>query len=376
MIAASVRITLAAVDDIDAIEAAWRALELEAAPSFFQSWTWVGCLAAERFPEPVLLRAERDGRTVGLALFNRVRSRLGIERLWLNESGDPTMDAVYTEHNGVLLALDAGDLLPACLDAMFTAPIASREYPARSWAWVRRLHFAGVDPAHLLAARRSGGVRRLRESAAPFVNLAALPAPPDAYLASLSANTRYQIRRSNRTFARLGPLEVREAQSLSEALAFLDALAKVHQHTWTLRGLPGAFSNPAFLRFHRALVARALPRREVALLRIASGPHLLGYLYNFRLGDRVFTYQSGIDYEGVAVLIGRHAKPGLTCHHAAILRARAHGAAVYDFLAGPDRYKTSLARDVRPLYWFEGAPSVSSLRMGFPSLRSGQSRRS
>ena len=114
----------------------------------------------------------------------------------------------------------------------------------------------------------------------------------------------------------------------------------------------------------------------MALLRIASGPHLLGYLYNFRLGDRVFTYQSGFDYEGVAVLIGRHAKPGLTCHHAAILRARAEGAAVYDFLAGPDRYKTSLARDVRPLYWFEGPPSVSSLRMGFPSLRSGQSRRS
>ena len=199
------------------------------------------------------------------------------------------------------------------------------------------------------------------------------PLPPDAYLASLSANTRYQIRRSNRSFARLGPLAVRAAASVDEGLAFLNALAALHQATWRARGAPGAFT-PAFLRFHRALVARALPRREAELLQIAAGPHVLGYLYNFRLGDRVLTYQSGFDYAAATALAGRHAKPGLTCHHAAILRAQADGAAAYDLLAGPDRYKTSLALKATPLFWLDSSPPLSLSSLGL-RLRARARRR-
>src|ERR1700752_1466009 len=118
MSASSARMSLSAVRCMEAVEAAWRALEAEADPSFFQSWTWVGCLAEERFRCPVLLSATRDQRTVGLALLNCTPGSLGSERLWLNESGDPTLDAVYTEHNGLLLARDASDLLAACLSTM------------------------------------------------------------------------------------------------------------------------------------------------------------------------------------------------------------------------------------------------------------------
>ena len=82
-----------------------------------------------------------------------------------------------------------------------------------------------------------------------------------------------------------------------------------------------------------------MPRGEAELLRIDGAAAPIGYLYNFRLGGRVLAYQSGFDYAGA----GRHGKPGLTCHHAAIRQAAAEGARVYDFLAGADRYKTSLA---------------------------------
>jgi CelD/BcsL family acetyltransferase involved in cellulose biosynthesis len=355
MTAATTRITLSADHDWAAVEAAWRELESDAAPSLFQSWTWVGCLAEERFRAPVLLRAERDGRTVGLALLGRTRGRLGAERLWLNESGDPALDAVYVEHNGMLLAHDAVDVLPASLHAMLAAPIAPAR--GRGGPWGRRLRLAGVDAAHLAAAQQIGAVHVLNESIAPFVDLTALPAGPESYLASLSANTRYQIRRSNRCFARLGPLVVRQAETEAEALAFLDALAALHQATWSQRESQGAFANPAFLRFHRALVARALPRGELALLRFVAGDHVLGYLYNIRLGSRVFTYQSGFDYAGCAAAVGPHAKPGLTCHYAAILRAQDEGAAVYDFLAGRDRYKLNLTRAATAtrLYWLDAA---------------------
>lgn len=369
---APTRITLSPVRDLATVEAAWRDLEAEAAPSLFQSWTWVGCLAPERFPAPVLLRAERYGRTVGLALLNRTQGRLGPERLWLNESGNPVLDSIYVEHNGVLLAQDAADLLPACLHAMLATRI-SRTLRAGG-PWGRRLRLAGVDAAHLAAAQLIGAIHVSNQSAAPFVDLTALPAGPESYLASLSANTRYQIRRSNRSFARLGPLMVQQAETEAEALAYLDSLAALHQAAWSKRRVPGAFANPAFLRFHRALIARALPRGELALLRFSAGECVLGYLYNIRLDGRVFTYQSGFDYVACAAGAGPHAKPGLTCHHAAILRAQAEGAVTYDFLAGPDRYKNSLTRAATPLYWLEAAPRYSwqSLALWLYGLATGR----
>lgn len=340
----SARIALLPVRDLAAVEAAWRTLEQDADPSFFQSWTWVGCRAETRFPDPLLLHAERAGRTVGLALLNRRNGRL-----WLTESGEAAHDAIYVEHNGVLLARDAADLLPACLGALLAAG--------------RRLHLSGVDAAHLAAARQQGVVRVRQESAAPFVDLAALPATPEAYLASRSANTRQQIRRSDRSFGRIA---VRAAATVEEAWAFLDALARLHQASWAARGRPGAFANPEFLRFHRALLARAIPRGEADLLRIDGASGTIGYLYNFRLRGRVLAYQSGFDYAAA----DKHGKPGLTCHHAAIARAHAAGDAAYDFLAGAARYKTSLGSAAIPLCWLEAARpgSLDGIQFGIGNI--------
>jgi CelD/BcsL family acetyltransferase involved in cellulose biosynthesis len=337
------RISLSRPADFAAVAAAWQALEARAEGSFFQSWTWVGCLAAERFADPVLLRAERDGRVVGLALLNRAG-----DRLWLGESGNPALDAIYVEHNGPLLEHGAADLLPACLHALLRAPGLSLG---------PRLRLSGVDAAQLAAAEAAGAVRRLHSDPAPFVDLAALGAGEGAYLASLSANTRYQLRRSDRAYAAAGPLDVRRAAAPDEALDFLDALARLHQATWTARGRPGAFANPAFLQFHRALLARAVPRGEAEVLRIAAGAGVVGYLYNFRHRGRVLAYQSGFDYAAAPL----HGKPGLTCHHAAIALARREAMSRYDFLAGDGRYKTSLANAAATLHWLEVAPRWSAM---------------
>ncbi len=326
------RITLAPAGDLAVLGAVWRALEGPAGASFFQSWTWIGCAAAARYPDPLLLRAEQDGRLAGLALLNRSGHRLSGRRLWLHESGEAARDAPYIEHNGILLA-DAG-LLPACLRVLLGGG---------------RLRLSGVDAAHLAAARAAGAVCLRRDAAAPYVDLAALRGD---YAASLSANTRQQLRRSDRAY---GPLTVEEAATPAQALAFLDALAVLHQARWRARGKPGAFANPCFAAFHRALIARAWPRREAVLLRIAAAGRPVGYLYNFRHQGRMLAYQSGFDYAAAPP----HGKPGLTCHHAAIRRAQAEGARIYDFLAGADRYKTSLAGAATRLYWLDAAPRAS-----------------
>ncbi|HEY8609794.1 MAG TPA: GNAT family N-acetyltransferase [Roseomonas sp.] len=329
----SLDVTLGAAGSLDALGAEWRALEAEAGDhGFFRSWSWVGCLAEERFPDPVLLRARRDGRLVGLALLNRRRGRLA-----LGESGDPTLDAPFVEHNGPLLA--RGEGVEALAFMMGTALKGAG-----------RLRLSGVEPRLLDAASTAGGmVLRRQDRVAPLVDLEAVRATGGDYLAALSANARQQLRRSARRHVARGDLSLERAGSVAEALDWLDAMIALHGAAWRARGRPGAFANPFMPRFHRALITGAFPRGEVDMLRASAGGRPFGYLYNFRLGGRIFAYQSGFDY----ALADAQTKPGLTCHHLAIERALAAGDRSYDFLAGDDRYKRSLANATATLAWAE-----------------------
>jgi CelD/BcsL family acetyltransferase involved in cellulose biosynthesis len=159
-----------------------------------------------------------------------------------------------------------------------------------------------------------------------------------------------------RRYEQAGPLEVRRAATLAEAEAFLAGLGTLHQHAWVRRGQKGAFANPAFVAFHRALLAAAWPRGEIDLLRVAAGGQVLGYLYNFRWRNRVANYQSGFDYDAAE---SAHQKPGLTCHHLAAAMYAAEGLAAYDLLAGESRYKASLATETAMLHWVELLPPAS-----------------
>jgi CelD/BcsL family acetyltransferase involved in cellulose biosynthesis len=351
-------IALLPVTDWEQLGEQWRELEARADCSFFQSWTWMGCLAEERFPDPVLLRAERDGRIVAMALFNRRHGRLARETLWLSESGDPTFDSVYIEYNGLLRDVTEPEtLLDECVRAMRAAPISRQRQRGR------RIVLSGVDGA-MPTALRSGGhhpwVRRAM--AAPYVELCRLRQGGDKYLATLSANTRYQIRRSDRAYEALGGLVGRCAESNVEAHEFLAALADLHQTTWVARRKLGAFANPFFVRFHRELIERGLPRGEIELLRVTAGEQIVGFLYNYRFRLQVLAYQSGFDYAHGA----RHCKPGMTCHHQAIKRAIASGMNRYDFLAGEDRYKRSLANAEDVLYWVEDGAGAALQRYAAP----------
>ncbi len=341
-------VTVSAPADLASVGERWQALQADADASFFQSWNWIGCLAEERFPEPVLLEVCAQGKTAALALFNRRAGWFGDE-LWLGESGNAELDAVFTEYNGPLIAKGAQpDLLPACLRAGLSAPILGRRRG-------RRLILSGIDDDVLRAACATHGAIRRRGSTrlAPCVDFTALPAEPgpapSGYLASLSTNTRYQIRRSERRYREAGALALERADTLAQANLFLDELARLHQATWTGRGRPGAFASPTFMRFHRTLLSRAWPVGEIDLLRITAGARVVGYLYNFRFRNRAYAYQSGFDYD----VSHPHQKPGLTSHHLAIEMYRREGIATYDFLAGADRYKTSMANAGRELHWIE-----------------------
>ncbi|TQF78156.1 GNAT family N-acetyltransferase [Elioraea sp. Yellowstone] len=325
------RVTIEPVRSFEAIGRAWQALEAEAGPiPPFRAWSWVGCLAEERYSDPWLARAEAGGRTVGLALFNRARGRL-----LLAESGEAARDAPFVEHNGPLVAAGA-------------APDTAAALLAAAWQarGVRRLRLSGVEPA---LAQAAGGVAlRHRIRPAPFVELDRVRAAGGDPLALLSANARQQLRRTLRHLGAAGPLVLTRAATPAEAAGFLDRLIALHQADWQARGRPGAFADPFMPRFHHVLVARSFAAGGIDLWRLAAGGRELGYLYALTRAGHVCLYQGGF----VRAAAADH-RPGLAAHVLAIAEAARRGDRIYDFLAGAARYKRSLATASRDLAWVE-----------------------
>jgi CelD/BcsL family acetyltransferase involved in cellulose biosynthesis len=356
-------ITFSKVTDFERLGEIWRDLERRADASFFQSWAWTGCLAQERFTDPVLFSAREGGRVVALALFNHTRPSFGQSILWLGESGDPRCDDIFIEHNGILIERGfPKELLVACLDGARHAAIGAdrRRY--------RGIRLSGVDEKHLTAARLCYPAVRVRMMRpVPFVELDSMRRSGTGSLEVVSRNTRYQIRRSERLYAATGPLTVARAQTIDEAQFLLTELIQLHQTYWVSRGKPGAFANPKFKRFHHTLIERTFANGQADLLRVTAGGTTVGYLYNFLYRGHVCAYQSGFNYR----LSSGHYKPGLTCHHLAIEMYLAKGALRYDFLAGAERYKLSFATATTPLYWIAiGQTRLSMLlEKGFDTIK-------
>jgi CelD/BcsL family acetyltransferase involved in cellulose biosynthesis len=313
--------------DDPALHARWQALAGAAGAPAFLCWSWVGCLAAERFTDPLLAEVFADDALVGLALFNRRG-----DALHLHSSGDPALDAVFIEHNGaVATRVEAWPMILAAV---------RRE--------ASRVVLPGLDDAGLAAVRGAGGIvvgQQIR--VAPYAALGAVP-----FAEGLSRYTRSQLRRSDRSYAAAGVLVAERAPDVAQALAWLDAMLPLHRATWSERGIASGFLTVPVQRFTRELIARGVPAGEVDVLRVTAGARVVGYLLNLVAAGRVLAYQGGFDYAGA----GAHEKPGLTCHHAALERARALGAVEYDFLAGDARYKRSLSNGVRDLHWLTWKP--------------------
>ena len=338
----SMRVTLAR-PDLTTLGLQWRALEERADPSFFQSWTWLGCQVESRFHDPVLLRATHGEETVALGLFNRSG-----RTLWLHETGDPALDAPFIERNGLLTASAHAHRLPELFAAL----------PGR-------LALSGVDDATAQAAGAGRAVVAVQSRAAPVLDLAC------SVLDTVSANTRAQLRRAVRRFEQHGDLRVERAEDVGQALAMLSELMQLHTARWSGRGLPGAFADPRTVAFHRTLISRGVDRDEVDLLRIDAGGRRVGLLYNLRRGGAVFAYQGGFDFPGAAAPdAGPQLKPGLVCHMLAAEWYRARGLRSYDFGAGDARYKRSLSTRADTMHWLTLAPRWSP-EAGLALLRRG-----
>jgi CelD/BcsL family acetyltransferase involved in cellulose biosynthesis len=279
----------------------------------------------------------------------RTSWRKGVIRsrgLHLHETGDPDLDCLTIEHNGLLLDRQAGPQVEArCLDFLLSDPVADE------------LHLSGVGMKRLAAVERLDRRCRVRDQKPIYtIDLADLRQRGTGLEAALSANSRHQLKRSRRWYETKGPVGIAAATTVEDALAILDELKELHQRQWRARGHPGAFASCFFEEFHRDLVRARFAAAEIQLLRITAGKSTVGCLYNFVHAGRVYYYQSGFTYPDRPAI-----KPGLICHALAAEWNIERGARTYDLLAGDSRFKRSIATDRSELLWL----SVQKSRLRF-----------
>ncbi|MBV8131930.1 MAG: GNAT family N-acetyltransferase, partial [Alphaproteobacteria bacterium] len=274
-----------ALPPLATLEREWRTLEAVARPSFFTSWQWIGTLLAAMpaAHRPNLLRGAARGATVGLALLGAgiTRRRNGLVRsraLYLNETGDPRFDSITIEHNGILAPVGQEVVVLDSAIAWFAdlGDVADELYVSGS---TLRLSETTVE---------GRGLGR-SETALPSYSLdLGLLSPSSGELYPvLSANARQQLRRAFRQFESYGPLQLSAATTIAEALAFFAELKALHCASWERRGKRHAFAGEFFEPFHRLLIERSFAGGGTQLLRATAGGRIIGYLYNFRAGDRI-----------------------------------------------------------------------------------------
>lgn len=339
-------VTLSRIEDADALKTEWRAIEQSDRISFFQTWDWIGSLL-ETLPanaSPSVLRVTSEGLVVALGLLSRCagqrRRVIRTRTLHLNETGLSNYDSVTLEHNG-LLTKDGFE--QAAIEAVLNYLIKRKDWD--------ELYLGGIVSEEHSHWSRAAPERRLWsvtrwEKPFYFIELDRIRGAGKSYLESLSANTRYQIRRSKKIYAMRGDLHLRHAASLDEAHAWLGQLIELHQAYWHDKGEPGAFASDYTIRFHTAVVRGGWSRGSVEIAQIAAGENVLGYLYNFRKDRVLYNYQSGFVYEADSKL-----KPGLVCHSLAAENAMERGLAKYDLLAGGSHYKQSLTNSAGVMTW-------------------------
>jgi CelD/BcsL family acetyltransferase involved in cellulose biosynthesis len=287
-----------------------------------------------------------DGdRLVGLAPLLRrrhwYRGWLPFRRLEFLASGEPTDDGIYSNHLGILAERGAEEEVANRL----VAAIASGAFGRHDEVMLPMMSGDTALPNRLVEAFRVAGysAEAAVMARAPFVPL---PKTWDAYLESLSANSRRNLQRSLKSFDRWSerttqlqcistPADLEQGQSILKSL---------HHERWSSADQTGVFHSPLFLAFHDQVMRTLAERGSLELLILRARGEPVAALYSMVWAGKVYAYQTGRRIDVPSSL-----SPGGVVLSLAIRRAIEQGRHEFDLLADVAFYKSQLTPHTRPL---------------------------
>ncbi|MBW2599551.1 MAG: GNAT family N-acetyltransferase, partial [Deltaproteobacteria bacterium] len=160
-----------------------------------------------------------------------------------------------------------------------------------------------------------------------------LPDNWEAYIGTLSASTRYNIRRKIRKLERNFKVNFFSWSDTNTLESAISKLVELHTKRWVRQNIHYSFSDKRFNDFHQKI---AKIFHELGFLRLYAlelDEHLVAMLYCYKYGDKLFYYQSGFDPDyskyGVGTVVFAYA----------IQDAIAEHTNEFDFLRGYHSYK-------------------------------------
>ncbi|MDC4227929.1 MAG: GNAT family N-acetyltransferase [Candidatus Manganitrophus sp.] len=156
---------------------------------------------------------------------------------------------------------------------------------------------------------------------------------------------------------------------LHEGRPAMERLLALHQKRWGDRGGSDAFVGEIKLPFHRETAEAFFQQGTARLFFLKADGETVAALYGFILGRRFFYYQAGFDpaWKGKSVGMVLMAK----CIEAAI----SQGWSEFDFLRGPEEYKSHWTSDRRQTqHWILSPPGMKNNLYRFlaASLQTGR----
>ena len=305
----------------DALEAEWTELDgIAEGATFFQSFAW--CRAVfdhqERFGrdfQPLVLTLRERGRLMALLPLRRSPSGFAATATGF---GEP-----YQQYTDVLLAPDAPKNAAArLLEAACRLP-----------------RIAGInllkvrDDSALAPLLRARNAIRSNEDAAPFVDLRPYPTF-EAYLATVNAKTRKNMRNTKNRLARDGVLDHAVHTDPAEIAALVERAHAGRERWLAAQGLTSrAFRDPTFGEFAATVGGGSTGGLSVMAMSLQLEGRPIadqwGFVHNGRYYAYVATWAAGHE----------EASPG-KLHLEQVIRAcHERGIAIADFLMPAVRYK-------------------------------------
>lgn len=138
------------------------------------------------------------------------------------------------------------------------------------------------------AAIAASGLRSVSDRVRGPHTVFNLPNSIDGYYSALRPQARANIRRARRQVENIGHFEVRCAAN-ADVQEFFARFIELHTDRWLVDGLPGHFGDwPNSVAFNTELVLAHADRGEAFLLELCIDGQVIGALFGFIYGSRVF----------------------------------------------------------------------------------------
>ncbi len=170
----------------------------------------------------------------------------------------------------------------------------------------------------------------------------ALPASYDELLAGVSRNLRSQLGRSRRALEREGQLALRTVAEPHTFAADLERFLRLEAAGWKGRQGTAVLASERTARLYRDFAQTAFADGRLRLLLLELDGVLVAGDLSCRVGQRTALLKTAYA-EARAVQ-----RPGLVLRGEALRAALEDGSTEYDFLGGPDSYKTRWGGELRP----------------------------